>query len=62
MEKKFPSHVPPRPEVIRKRYAGFLSGLNRYMEHYRQELIDGMNERFQLEGGSGKNPPAKADG
>ena len=61
MEKKIPSHVPPRPDVIRKRYAGFLSGLNRYMEHYRRELIDDMNAKFQLNGGSGKNPSAKAD-
>ena len=48
MEKRFIIKVPPRPAVIRERYAGFLSELNRYLDHYKQGFIDGMNEKFEL--------------
>ena len=48
MEKRFIIKVPPRPAVIRERYAGFLSELNRYLDHYKQGFIDRMNEKFEL--------------
>lgn len=56
MEKEFTIQSPPAPEEIRERYAGFLSGLRCYLDHYKREFIDGMNERFEL-GESGKTRP-----
>ena len=44
MERKTVIKVPPRPEVIRERYAGFLAEQARFLENY----ICGMNERFAL--------------
>ncbi len=56
MEKQFTIQNPPQPAEIRERYAGFLSGLQCYLDHYRRGFIDGMNERFEL-GKSEKTRP-----
>ena len=49
MDTKSVNEVPPRPAVIRERYAGFLSELNRYLDHYKAGFIAGMNEKFELD-------------
>ena len=48
MERKTVIKVPPRPEVIRERYAGFLAEQARFLENYKRNYICGMNERFAL--------------
>lgn len=58
MEKRFIIKVPPRPAVIRERYAGFFTELNRYLDRYKQGLIDGMNEKFDLPGQKKVQPEA----
>lgn len=58
METQITIQTPPCPAEIRERYAGFLSGLQCYLDHYKREFIDGMNERFELDASRKTRPDA----
>ena len=38
--------IPPRPEVIRERYAEFLREHQLFLENYKQRYLSGMARRF----------------
>ena len=48
MIRKVVIKIPPRPEVIKERYAGFLAEQAKYLENYKSRYVSGMNERFAL--------------
>ena len=41
-----PLKVPPRPELIRERYAEFFRKQTRFLEHYKELYLAAMNQRF----------------
>jgi len=48
MIKKVVIKIPPRPEVIKERYAGFLAEQAKFLEEYKYRYVSGMNQRFAL--------------
>lgn len=48
MAKKIVFKVPPRPEVIRERYADFFEKQAAFLRKYKQGYVSGMKERFAI--------------
>ena len=44
-----PLRVPPRPELIRDRYAKFLKEQSRFLKNYKELYLAAMNKRFAEE-------------